>query len=76
MSKYNKGIKYLLCAIDLFSKQSWVVPIKDKKGVSIVDAFQKIISEGRKTNKIWADKGSEFYNNSFKKWLKDNDIEV
>ena len=76
LSKYNKGIKYLLCAIDLFSKYAWVVPIKDKKGVSIVDAFQKIISEGRKPNKIWADKGSEFYNNSSKKWLKDNDIEM
>ena len=76
LSKYNKGIKYLLCATDMFSKHAWVVPIKDKKGVSIVDAFQKIISEGRKPNKIWADKGSEFYNNSFKKWLKDNDIEM
>ena len=52
LSKYNKGIKYLLCAIDLFSKYAWVVPLKDKKGVSIVNAFQKIISEGRKPNKI------------------------
>ena len=41
LSKYNKGIKYLLCAIDLFSKYVWVVPIKDKKGVSIVYAFKK-----------------------------------
>ena len=66
LSKYNKGIKYLLCAIDLFSKYAWVVPIKDKKGVSIVDAFQKILKESnRKPNKIWVDKGSEFYNNSF-----------
>ena len=66
LSKYNKGIKYLLCAIDLFSKYAWVVPIKDKKGVSIVDAFQKILKESnRKRNKIWADKGSEFYNNYF-----------
>ena len=65
-SKYNKGIKYLLCAIDLFSKYAWVVPIKDKKGVSIVDAFQKILKESnRKPNKIWVDKGSEFYNNLF-----------
>ena len=61
-----------MCAIDLLSKYAWVAPIKDKKGVSIVDAFQKIISEGRKPNKIWVDKGSEFYNSSFKKWLKDN----
>ena len=73
LSKYNKGIKYLLCAIDLFSKYAWVVPIKDKKGVSIVDAFKKTLKESnRKPNKIWVDKRSEFYNNSFKKWLKDN----
>ena len=65
LSKYKKGIKYLLCAIDLFSKYAWVVPIKDKKGTSIVNAFQKIISEGRKPNKTWADQGSEFYNNFF-----------
>ena len=45
LSKYNKGIKYLLCAMDLFSKYAWVVPIKDKKGTSIVNAFKKIISE-------------------------------
>ena len=51
--------------------------LKDKKGVSIVDAFQKILDKsGRKPNKIWVDKGSEFYNNSSKKWLKDNDIEM
>ena len=45
LSKYNKGIKYLLCAIDLFSKYASVIPIKDKKGTSIVNAFKKIISE-------------------------------
>ena len=51
LSKYNKDIKYLLCAIDLFSK-CWVVTIKDKKGVTIINALKKIISEGRKPNKI------------------------
>ena len=76
LSKYNKGIKYLLCAIDLFSKYAWVVPIKDKKGTSIVNAFQKIISEGRKPNKIWVDQGGEFYNNLFKRFLKINNIEM
>ena len=51
--------------------------MKDKKGVSIVNAFQKIFDDSnRKPSKIWIDKGSEFYNNSFKKWLKDNDIEM
>ena len=44
LSKYDKGIKYLLCAIDLFSKYAWVIPIKDKKGTSNVNAFKKIIS--------------------------------
>ena len=77
LSKYNKGIKYLLCAIDLFSKYAWVIPIKDKKGTSIVNAFKKIISEGqRKPNKIWVDQGSEFYNQSFKDFLKINNIEM
>ena len=61
----------------MFSKYAWVVPLKNKKGVSIVDAFQKILDMSRrKPNKMWVDKGSEFYNNSFKKWLKDNDIEM
>ena len=48
LSKYNKGIKYLLCAIDLFSKYVWVVPLKDKRGITIVNAFHKIISKGLK----------------------------
>ena len=51
LRKYSKGIKYLLCAIDLFSKYPWVVPLKDKRRISIVNAFQKIISKGRKPNK-------------------------
>ena len=64
-----------MCAIDLFRKYAWVVPVKDK-GTSIVNAFKKIISEGRKLNKIWVDQGSEFYNNSFKDFLKINNIEM
>ena len=77
ISKSNKGFRFLLCVIDIFSKYAWVVSLKDKKGISIVNAFQKILKESdRKPNKIWVDKGSEFYNNSFKKWLKDNDIEM
>ena len=76
LCKYNKGIKYLLCPIDLFSKYAWVVPLKDKRGISIVNAFQKIISKGRKPNKIWVDQGSEFYNKSFKDFLKINNIEM
>ena len=41
LSKYNKGIEYLLCAIDLFSKYAWVITVKDKKRTSTVNAFQK-----------------------------------
>ena len=68
LSKKNKGVKYLLCAIDLFSKYAFVVPLKDKKGISIVNAFNKIIKQSnRKPNKIWVDQGSEFYNCVFKK---------
>ena len=76
LSKYNKGIKYLLCTIDLFSKYAWVIPLKNKRGTSIVNGFQKIISEGRKPNKIWVDQGNEFYNNSFKDFLKINNTET
>ena len=76
LSKYNKGIKYLLCAINLFSKYAWVVPLKDKRGISIVNAFQKIISKGFKPNKIWVDQGGEFYNKLLKKFLKINSIEM
>ena len=66
-----------MCVIDVFSNYAWVVPLKDKKGITITNGFQKILKEfNRKTNKIWVDKGSEFYNISFKKWLKDNDIEM
>ena len=77
LSKYNKKIKYLTSAIDLFSKYACVILKKDKKDVSIVDAFQKILKESnRELNKIWVYKGKEFYNNSLKKGLKDNDVEI
>ena len=85
LSKYNKGIRFLLCVLDIFSKYARVIPLNDKKGISIVKAFQIILKQSNrrakgtsaqhvKPNKIWVDKGSEFYNASFKKWLQDNDI--
>ena len=77
LSRKNKGIKYLLCAIDLYSKYAFVIPMKDKKGISIVNAFNKIIKQSnRKPNKICVDQGGEFYNNVFEKWLSDNDINM
>ena len=85
LSKCNKGIRFLLCVIDIFSKYAWVVPLKDKKGISIFKAFQSILKQSNrrventsaqhvKPNKIWVDKGSEFYNAYFKIWLRDDDI--
>ena len=75
LSKFNKGFRFLLCVIDIFSKYTWVITLKDKKGVSISNAFQKILDDlKRKPNKIWVDKGIKFSNNFFKKWLQDQDI--
>ena len=77
ISKFNKRFRFLSGVIDNFSKYAWVVPLINKKGVSIVNAFQKIINDSaRKLNKIWVAEGSEFHNSSVKKWLKDNDIEI
>ena len=65
ISKFNKGFRFLLCVIDIYSKYAWVVPLKDKKGLSTVNAFQSILKKSnRKRNKIWVDKGGEFYNRS------------
>ena len=77
LSRKNKGIKYLLCAIDLHNKYAFVIPLKDIKGISIVNAFNKIIKKSnRKPKKTWVDQGGEFYNNVFEKWLSDNDINM
>ena len=57
LSKFNKGICCLLCVIDIFSKYTWVIPLKDKKGIKITNAFQKILDESNlKPNKMWVDK--------------------
>ena len=77
ISKYNKGVRYFLCVIDLFSRYAWVIPLKNKKGDSIVEGFKKILYDSnRKPNKISVDHGSEFYNNKLKSFLKENDIEI
>ena len=77
ISKFKKGFKFLLCVIEIDSKYAWVFPLKDKKGVSIVNAFQIIFKKSnRKPNKIWVDKGGEFYNRLMKSWLEKNDIEM
>ena len=77
ISKFNKGFKFLPCVVYIFSTYAWVISLKDKKDIKINNAFQKILKEfNRKPNKIWVEKGSEFYNNSFKKWLQDNDLVI
>ena len=66
LSRKNKGTKYLLCAIDLYSKYAFVISLKDKRGISIANAFNKIIKQSnRKLNETWVDQGVEFYNNVF-----------
>ena len=61
----------------MFSIYAWVIPIKDKEGTSIVNAFKKtLINSNRKPNKIWVDQGSKFYNKPFKDFLKINNIEI
>ena len=71
ISKFNKGFRFLLCLINIYSKYAWVVPLKYKKDVSIAHAFQGILNKSnRKPNEIWVDKGSEFYNRSMKLWLQ------
>ena len=75
ISKFNERFRFLLCVVNIFSKCAWVVPLKDKKDITITIAFQKFLKESNgKPNKIWVDKSSEFYKNSFKKWLQENDI--
>ena len=67
LNKFNKWIRFLLCAIDIYSKYAWAIPLKDKKGIIITNAFQKFLDESNfKPNEIWVDKGSEFYNRSMK----------
>ena len=70
LSRKNKGIRYLLCAIDLYSKYAFVIPLENKKGISVTNGFNKIIKQSnKKPNKICVDQGGEFYNNIFKKMV-------
>ena len=70
ISKFNERFRFLLCVIAIDSKHAWVVPLKDKKGITILNG------SSRKRNKILVDKGSKLYNRSMKSWLQDNDIKM
>ena len=76
MSKFNKGFRFLLYVIDIYSIYAWVIPLEDKKRITITNALQKILNESNhKPNKMWVDKGSEFYD-EMKSWLEKNDIQM
>ena len=75
-SKWNKGYRYLLMVLDVFSKYGWIVPLKDKKGETVAAAFKKIFSAGRKPKRLWVDKGKEYYNKSVKELLESEGIEM
>ena len=76
-SRFNKGFRFLLCVIDIYSKHAWVIHLKDKKRITITNSFQKNLDgSNRKPNKIWVDKVSEFYNRSMKSFLQNNGIEM
>ena len=74
-AKFNKGIKYLLTIIDIFSKYAWAVPVRDKTGASVTNAFKKVlINSKRKPERLWVDEGREVNNSEFKKLLETNEI--
>ena len=77
INEFNEIIRFLLFAIDIFSRYAWVICLKDNKGITIANAFQKFLDESnRKSNKIWLDQFSKFWNRSIKSWLQKIDIEV
>ena len=77
VSKFNIGFRFVLCVTDIYSKYTWVIRFKDKKGITIIYDFQKVLDKSHcKPNKIRVDKGSECYNRSMKSLVETNDIEI
>jgi hypothetical protein len=74
-SKQNSGFKYLLTVIDIYSKYAWIIPLKTKSSISIIEAFTKLFKD-RKPKKLWTDSGKEFINKEFKHFLTKNDVEM
>jgi hypothetical protein len=75
-AKTNRGYKYLLMVIDIFSKYGWIVPLKSKTAAAVTDAFQDIFKEGRIPAKMWTDKGKEFYNKLLTNLLQKNNVHL
>ena len=80
LSKWNKGYKYLLMVLDLFSKYGWIVPLKTQTGLEVSKAFESILKKGQpkkaKPKKLWVDKGKEYYNKNVVDLLAKNNIEI
>ena len=77
INKFNKEFQILLCVVNIYIKCTWIVPLKDKKGIAITNTFQNILDQSnRKPNETWVEEGSKFYNRSMQIWLQDNDIEM
>ena len=74
LAHFNKGYKFLLTCIDVFSKFAWVVPLKNKSGETLVNGFQSILDIGRSPEKLQTDKGTEFLNRNFQSFLKEKNI--
>ena len=77
LSSKNKNVKYLFCAIDVFTKHAWVKPLKDKNGKTVLNAFIEVVNESNlKLNKLWVDQGRELYNKLMQEWLDKNDNSI
>ena len=74
LAKHNRGIRYLLTVVDVLSKYAWVQPLKTKTGVALVKAFEKIVRQGRHPKRLQTDRGKEFYNRTFQRWVDEQDI--
>ena len=74
LAKYNKNYKFIFTIIDNHTKFAWAIPLKDKSGKSTTTAFKKLIETSkRKPEKVWSDRGKEFYNKTFLDFLKQNE---
>ena len=74
LAKYNRGVRYLMTVVDALSKYAWVQPLKAKTGVAVVQAFDKILRQGRRPNRLQTDRGKEFYNRTFQQWAQKHGI--